>query len=212
MNGYAEQWLSSLPWTPFKPNAEVPPYGVMVVDANTSASIKGNVPVIATKKATEPAGFGMQLAINGPENTANGATGRCLILPTVGPVVVAYDSNTGTPAVGEVWGVGDATWNLIKYLPGFVIREAGSGSTVLCDYIPVINIWGKLNANMADDESTGVGVSVWRNDWTADVSGQDLSAVLPPPLMSANTQIDSGEWVRVAVRNDGRHYADMAPC
>jgi hypothetical protein len=71
-------------------------------------------------------------------------------------------------------------------------------------------LWGKLDAALDYDETSGVAVSVWSDDWSSD-TGINLSGVLPPPTMTTGT-IASGSWVRVVQRADGVWYVDMAPC
>jgi hypothetical protein len=72
------------------------------------------------------------------------------------------------------------------------------------------HVWGKLDADLDYDETGGVAVSIWNSTWTADTS-QNITGVLPPPTMTEGT-IPSGSWVRVAFRDDGTPYVDMAPC
>lgn len=50
------------------------------------------------------------------------------------PMTVLYDPSTGTPAVGEIWGVEAGSWHLCRYKPGFKIMggisEAGPVVTI----------------------------------------------------------------------------------
>jgi hypothetical protein len=129
------------------------------------------------------------------------------------PVYALYDTADGEPAVGDVWGVGDSSFKLRKYLPGFVVLEQGAGGLVLVLHQHFVHVWGKNDAALAYN-STGVTVSVWQNGWGADVTGQDLTLVLPPPQFTeAGTgEIAANKFCRVAVRADGRYYVDLGPC
>ena len=69
--------------------------------------------------------------------------------------------------------------------------------------------WGKLDANLLYDDTTGVTVTIWSGNPLAD-SGRDIENVLPPPVL-ASGQLDSGDWVKIE-RIDGRWYVTAAPC
>jgi hypothetical protein len=70
---------------------------------------------------------------------------------------------------------------------------------------------GKLDADLAYSETTGVTVSIWSDDWSEDTT-ENITGVLPPPWMTANTTITSGSWVRIVKRPDGVWYVDSAAC
>ena len=69
--------------------------------------------------------------------------------------------------------------------------------------------WGKLDAALAYDETTGVAVSIWTDHALSD-SGHNITNVLPPPLM-ASGELASGSWVKIEFINE-RWYVTGAPC
>jgi hypothetical protein len=195
----------------FKPNATIPAYGVMIVDTATAADTSTGLVVVATKQADQAAGFGKTILINGGSEVASGDTGASH--DGFRPIQVLYDTADGTPAVGEFWGVGKDSYKLRKYLPGFQILQAGDSSTQTVCAIrkQVTRIFGKNDAAVAYSDTTGRTVSVWKHDWSADLTGQDLTLVLPPPTMTTGTILITS-FVGVWVRNDGRYVMDLAPC
>ena len=64
--------------------------------------------------------------------------------------------------------------------------------------------WGKLDADLLYNDTTGVTVSVWSDNPLADTTW-DIANVLPPAWLTSG-QFDSGDWV-VIQRIDGRWYA-----
>jgi len=68
---------------------------------------------------------------------------------------------------------------------------------------------GKLDANLAHDDTTGVTVSIWTGNPQTD-SGRDIKNVLPPIVMSSGTLIAGA--VVVIQRIDGYWRVTHAEC
>lgn len=95
----------------------IPAFGVLRI-----ASVSGGFPQIA-----KPNADGIWHLVNGPNPVAIGAKGRA----TAGPsLTAAYDTSSGTPAVGIPWGPAAGSWLLKLGKTGFVPVGAGSSGAV----------------------------------------------------------------------------------
>ena len=73
--------------------------------------------------------------------------------------------------------------------------------------------WGKLDADLLYNDTTGVTVSVWKFDDTTLAwvdTGRDIENVLPAPVMTSG-QFDLGDFVGIVFR-DGRWSTVQGPC
>ena len=69
--------------------------------------------------------------------------------------------------------------------------------------------WGKLDADLLYNNTTGVTVSIWSGNPLVD-TGRDIENVLPPPVMTTG-QFDTGDYVGITYR-DGHWRVTEGPC
>jgi hypothetical protein len=160
-------------------------------------------------KFTGPASFDLPWILRWAKVSSTGTTGNgyhyadCVECgngagdsPVTTPVRVFFQSQGALPNTNDV--------------VAYVRDNSGLAYAVVGASGGTSSVWGKLDADLAYNESSGVTVSIWNNTWTAD-TGDNITGVLPPPTMESGT-IPSGSWVRITQRGDGTWYVDMAPC
>lgn len=114
------------PWHRFLSDGDAPPYAVMRVTG--AARSHNDIRFTCSQPNSTQQAFYL---VNGPSTAQDTLEGLCTTLTGAG--IVRYDSNDGTPAVGEVWGPESGSWSIHKGKPGFVIaggpRTLDDGST-----------------------------------------------------------------------------------
>jgi hypothetical protein len=154
-------------WINFIPDDDVPGYGVMVAyDSQT----EDNGSILLKTQQLQTDGE-RPIFINGPGNCGSKSSGICF-RPDATICVVAYDTNDGTPAVGEIWGPQPGTYLIKKGTSGFKILDAGSDGLVLAEYVPLdLSVFYQLAANL-DAQGTATAHPV---NW--DTSGDGSYSV-----------------------------------
>jgi len=69
--------------------------------------------------------------------------------------------------------------------------------------------FGKLDADLEYDDTTGVSVSIWQGVPIAD-TGMNIPGVLPPPMLTSG-QLDEDGWVKIEWIT-GHWYVTGAEC
>lgn len=208
MTSYGELYLRDQRPLSHRPNAAVPAHGIMVINASANTDILGNAPVLPTKQCPTAGAPGMTVVINGPEDCPASKIGRCLDTPW--PVVALYDTNDGTPAVGEVWGPGANTWLLKKGLPGFIVRQAGvvgpaGYGQVLVQAVPVTHLFGVLDGDLTSGNTATM--SIYRGTPLSDTN----TNVTITAWLAGNTTVEEGQRV-VVVPESGSWQLIDAQC
>ena len=189
---------------PFRPNVTVPAFGVMAVD--TTEVIKNQSRIYDTIKWMGSNTTTSLLLINRGTNCTSYEIGKGSFaeLPTF-----AY--TTENMATGTFCGPTANSFAMGANTGGFVVLNTTNTTTntVLIQASPVKTLLGKLDANMASN-STGVAMSIWAGSTLAD-TGKNLSKVLPPPFMEANTSVTANTFV-MATLIDWVWYLTAATC
>jgi len=123
--------LESRLWLPFKPNADVPAFGVFAITGSEVSN--GNVILTAAQYTTGSAAG--VVAINGPTDVANGNTGRATLGEGYPTIVL------GSGSAGETVGPVASSWSMASGGAGFRVVSSGPiASTILVvrDYAAAI--------------------------------------------------------------------------
>lgn len=189
---------------PFRPSVNVPAFGVMAV--STTEEIQSQARIFDTIKWAGANTITPLMLVNrGTNCTAYEiGMGSFAELPTL-----AY--TTENMAAGTICGPTSNSFAVGANTGGFIVLNATdtASNTVLIQLSPIKTLLGKLDANMAAN-STGVAMSIWAGETLAD-TGKNLSKVLPPPFMEANTSITANTSVMVTLIN-WRWYVTAATC
>jgi hypothetical protein len=134
---------------------EIPPCAVMAI--SSVADVDGRAVVTVIKPT---ATFARQYLVNSPIAISNNssAEGYASFLEDGGYVYY----NSGTPAMGEEWGVTSGQWYLTQNRPGFVVTNEtttfNSKNLVWAKGYLVQQVLGKPNASHAVDASGTINI------------------------------------------------------
>ncbi len=148
----------------FKPNADVPAYGVMY---STGIDATQDELVITTKKPDGLA-LGETILINGPEAVGSGARGKCHMAEDIPWQALVNGSET--VAAGDVCGPKSSQWDLYKDFPGLIAFDAEDADNlawVRLDPDPVIRYELKDNIPVSGSvakEQTGTAYRLKADD------------------------------------------------
>ncbi len=154
-----------------------------------------------------PPDYGQSMIVKTPEDGIDARDGTTLHSASCIKCVAAETATPGEKTLHEtdeelvVYNFedaavdGDSFVNTVLSFTGTRYVEQGGGGIH----------WGKLDANLEYDDTTGVTVSIWEDTPLAD-STRNIDNVLPPPWLTEG-QFDSGAWV-VITRIDGKWYAN----
>ena len=117
MNDVRQDWLGSIRWMPCYNSGEetIPPFGLVQIESLTHSGNRPLVGVGAPQQDHWQAG----MAVNGPVSLPAGEHGLC---SSDFPLLVRYDAEGETPAIGEQWGPASGE---------FDARPDGTGLTIL---------------------------------------------------------------------------------
>ena len=106
---------------------DIPPWSIMRVTGCDSERI-------LTVDKPNADGLGVHNFVSsGPQTIISGDYGFCT---RSFPVQAAYDSSSGTPALGEIWGPANASWLLKKGMHGFWVIGILETNTALVLPLP----------------------------------------------------------------------------
>jgi hypothetical protein len=179
----------------------VPRCGVMRVTGN---EVIGNRPMFKTVKPD--ATFSRLYLVNGEREVSSGATGYGNWLHEAD--YASYNSSSGTPAYGEVWGPKSGQWTLEKYRSGFTIQ----GHTTTIDTVDVVLavqahvdlLIGKADAAIANGASGTC--SVWMG-----AAGSEADTTWNVTAFNRSADIAEGEWASITCVH-GQWYLAPLEC
>lgn len=130
------------PWVKVKDGGGVaiPPFAVLRIASVARDTTTGEIIYTVGQPNTT---FYRLYLVNGPMEIAASGYGWATFLGNGG--LVLYD--TGTPALGEVWGPKSGQWGLTKWRYGFEILGQHSSTDLLAHAIqsPVNSVYGQTN-------------------------------------------------------------------
>jgi len=171
----------------FKPNTDVPAFGVMYstgIDA-TQATL-----VITTKKPDGLA-LGEIILINGPDAVDSGVIGKCHMAGDV--PIEALVNGSETLAAGDVCGPKSSQWDLYGGYPGLIAFDVeDSDDLAWVQQYRHHHFWAKLDAKLSVGSSATA--YLWWGSTLAD-SGENVT--VHDNFLDTDTEIDSGALVEV---------------
>jgi hypothetical protein len=184
----------------------IPAYAAMVL---TGAFDANGYPKV-TQAST--AGFKQVGLVNGPNTVASTAIGLGSWLEhgRLTPYGrVLYNSGSGTPAVGEEWGMKSGQWDLVKNRPGFYIigNPDTTNHHVLAIQTPVRGLIGKLTGTV------GAGASGTLNIWFGAGGSEAVSSEGWTLAVTNRTglSLTAAKWCSAVWRN-GNWYVEPWEC
>jgi len=196
--GAAQANGSSVQWFPFRNDysGTVPARSVMRITGATSfSSVFGGIddqPILTCDRPNTT--FYQQYAVCESQDVLTGEYGLCALS---GLLEVAYD--TGTPAQGEGWGPKPSQFTLSKNYPAAANVVAITDSTnkyVLCWFGPIVTVFGKTNAEIAKNATTGV-VNVYSGvpgSGASIITSMQITTVHNPWETVATTKFVGVNW------------------
>lgn len=148
----------------FKPDTDVPAYGVMY----STGTDETQGELVVTTKKPDGIALGEIILINGPEDVENGAYGKCHVADDVPWQALVNGSET--VAAGDVLGPKSSQWDLYKDFPGLIAfdaKDADDLAWVRLDPDPVIRYELKDNIPVSGSvakEQTGTAYRLKADD------------------------------------------------
>lgn len=136
----------------FKPETDVPAYGVMYVTGNDTTQGE----LVLTTKKPDGIALGEIMVVNGPEAVGSGVYGKCFMVGDV--PIQALVGSSETVANGDVCGPKSSQWDLYKDFPGliaFSAKDSDNLAWVRLDPDPTMDI--ELKDAMPSSGSVSAG-------------------------------------------------------
>ena len=172
---------------PFKPDTQVPAFGVMYV---TGITILEGQMALTTKKPDGMA-VGEIIAINGPSIVDSGEYGACQLAGDI-PVRVLVNS-AETVANGMVCGPKSAQWTLYEDYPGFIAMAAEDADDLAwVKRFHHFHFWGVLDGDL--NQGSSATVSLW---WGSTLGDSTENVTAHDNLLEVGETIDATTKVKL---------------
>lgn len=166
----------------------IPSYGCFVADSVTCGN--GFEVITAKRPSTSNLYTGKPFYLNGLIPRAYNEGGELQRPRSSRIFKAAYD--TGTPAIGEVWGPKPSQWTLSKNYPGFRIVgiDNASAKIALVEPEPILTLHGK--ADSAISKGSSGTVSIW-----VGAGGSEVDSTINVTAYARGAAISSGKIVGI---------------
>ncbi|HUS40748.1 MAG TPA: hypothetical protein VMX74_14950 [Pirellulales bacterium] len=184
--------FESLVWEPYTNNSSetVPAWGMIVI---TSAAVvtRSRLRHQCDRPGTT---FYRDFAVNGPYAVLAGEKGDCT---RTSPCPALYLS--GTPALGETWGLKPAQFQLQKDFPGCIIDGIIRGEDTLAQVrlLPITQLIGKTTGAITGGTSSTTSYRIYSG---VPFAGSDAGFTTVDAAYS-KVNIDSGLWIKITYLN-----------
>lgn len=201
--------VTAIRWLPCQNNTanDIPGFAVMRVTGVCDPSTVDNQIVL---QVDQPNGSDAIYCVNGPNviKAQSGGTSYFGACSLDFPNMVLYDSNTGTPAVNDVWGPKSGSWKLAKNYTGFRVFAQPTAGRVLVTQSPGTGAWiGILQGTLAYGSSASV--TLYQGTPGSETAGSTVTCY--PWMMNTGDSIATHTGVVGCVVN-GYYYVFNAGC
>lgn len=188
-----QNFLDACRWEPFKNtgSSTIPAFGLVVIKT-ASVVTRGRGRLQCDQPGTT---FYRQFAVNGPTSVSAGKNGVCT---RSSPCLCAYDS--GTPAIGEGWGLKPSQSTASKGFPGLTIEgifDSTNKIALVSLESPITHMIGKTTGAITGGTSSTTSYRIYSG---APFNGSDAGFTTVTAAYS-KVDIDSGLWIRITYLN-----------